>query len=361
MRVKRASGSTILYAGVVLALCCTLSGAETVYVDSGRGDDGNDGSQSQPVRTIERAAEIVNGSSKPGPTTVKLAPGVYVLDEMLTFQNQRGYTRDARLSIVATNLPDDPAWTPAKMPIVMSVMEGGLSAGEMHAPSIRIEVNHVTVRGIKFIGNPRPRTWHYALWRTGKDLEDLLITQCIFLGGSEAMQYSCPICANGHELVVDHCIFYDCDIPVIFWNAQGGISRRNAMRYCIVDEADIAAVWTCQTAEDFDFHHNVMTRGQYVWMRSPANKTTYRVRDCVITDYKYPSGTGTAAQIYGPTGSDVTFDEENVTKRGTVRLVVPQLSPKGLSAELPRNYLHVVPGTLGSNLDAGLFNRATEN
>jgi ketosteroid isomerase-like protein len=127
------------------------------------------------------------------------------------------------------------------------------------------------------------------------------------------------------------------------------------MHHCIVDGADIAAVWTCQTAEDFEFHHNVITRSQYVWMRSPGNKKVYRLRDCVITDSKYASGTGTASAIHGPTGADITFNEENVVKRGTVQLVIPGLSPRGLTAERPRDYLHVTPGTLGSDLGAGLF------
>jgi hypothetical protein len=90
-------------------------------------------------------------------------------------------------------------------------------------------------------------------------------------------------------------------------------------------------------------------------MRRPGSKTTYRVRDCVITNNKYPSGYGTASEISGQTGPDVTFNEKNVTKQGEVHLVIPEITPEGLSAERPRNYMHVKPGTLGSDLGAGLF------
>ncbi|UCD53225.1 MAG: hypothetical protein JSW27_11385 [Phycisphaerales bacterium] len=346
---------------LAIGFCCTAARAETVYVDGDRGNDTNPGTQDRPIRTIARAAEMVNGRSEPGPTTVKLAPGVHVIDRMVAFESQRAYKPDARLTIEATVLPDSPRWTPGQMPVVLSTVQGQFSASEMHALSIRIEVSHVTVRGVNFLGNPRARTWHYAIHRFGKNLQDLLITQCRFLGGGQALEYSSPICANGHGLVVDHCIFYDCDIPVIFWNAEGGVSKGNAMRYCIVDGADIAAVWTCQTADDFEFHHNIITRSHYVWMRSPSNRTIYRVRDCVITDSKYTSGTGTASRIHGPTGTDIVFDEENVTKEGSIRLVMPALSPQGLSSERPRDYLHVASGTLGSDLGAGLFrNRQSE-
>jgi hypothetical protein len=342
---------------IMLGLCCAGACAETIYVDGDGGDDANPGTQDKPVRSIARAAEMVNDSTEPGPTTVKLAPGVHVIDEIVTFENQRAYKQNARLTIEANVLPDDPQWKPAQMPVVLSTVQGMLSANEMHALSIRIEVNHVTVRGVNFLGNPRARTWHYAIHRFGKNLKDLLITQCMFLGGGQALEYSCPVCANGHGLVVDHCIFYDCDVPVIFWNAEDGVSRGNAMRHCIVDGADNAAVWTCDTAEDFEFHHNVITRSQYVWMRSPGNKKVYLLRDCVMTDNKHASGTGTASAINGPTGADITFDEENVVKKGTVRLVIPEPSPQGLSAERPRDYLHVAPGTLGSDLGAGLFSK----
>ena len=354
MEIESKLGRPIPLAMIVLGLCCVGLG-EIVYVDGNGGDDTHPGTQDKPIRTIAKAAEMVNSSTAPGPTTVRLAPGIHIIDETVTFENPRAYVPDARLTIEATILPDEPEWKPGRMPVVLSTVKGMLSAGEMHALSIRIEVSHVTVRGIRFLGNPRSRTWHYAIHRFGKNLKDLLITQCVFLGGGQALEYSCPVCANGHGLVVDHCIFYDCDVPVIFWNAEDGVSKDNAMRHCIVDGADNAAVWTCDTAEDFEFHHNVIARSRYVWMRSPGNRKVYRVRDCVIADSKYASGTGTASAINGPTGADITYDEENVVKKGTVRLVIPEPSPQGLTAERPRDYLHVMPGTLGSDLGAGLF------
>lgn len=331
--------------------------AEVLFVDDTKGNDVNPGTQDKPVRTIAQAAAIVNESKEPGPTIIKIRPGVYCINETVVFENSRLYSEKNRFVIEVTVLPDNEDWTPGMMPIVLSTVKGEGQDTEKHAIAIRIEVNHATVRGIKFLGNPRPRTWGYSIFRTGKKLNDLIVRQCVFIGDEQAIPYNCSICANGQGLVVDHCIFYQCDIPVIFWNAEGGISRSNAMRYCIVDGADISAVWTCQTDVDFDFHHNIITRSQYFWMRAPGNKKKYILRDCIVTDNKYDSGFGTASAIDGQAGPEVTFDERNVIRTGSIQLERALVTPEALSVVRPRRYLHVIPGTPGSDLGAGLFTK----
>jgi hypothetical protein len=74
---------------IVLGLCRAGACAETICVDGDGGDDANPGTQEEPVRTIARAAEMVNDGTEPGPTTVKLAPGVHIIDKTVTFENQR--------------------------------------------------------------------------------------------------------------------------------------------------------------------------------------------------------------------------------------------------------------------------------
>jgi pimeloyl-ACP methyl ester carboxylesterase len=346
----------LLGIAVVLAAAGAALRAEIMYVDSDAGNDTNSGGQGQPVRTIARAAQIVNGSSDPGPSTIRLAPGAYCITETVTFENSRAYTKDKRFVIEAAVLPDANDWTPDKMPVVISMMQGRGTDTKKFAAAMKIEVSHAMVRGVKFLGNPRANTWSYFLFRMGRQLDDLVVTQCLFVG-DEAVPYNIPIIANGQQLVVDHCVFYKCDIPVIFWDAEGGISRGDAMRYCIVDGADIAAVWVCQTADDFEFHHNVITRSQYVWMRSPRNQTTYTMRDCVITDNQYDSGYGTAERVSGPSGPEAAFKQENVVRNGTVTLIKPEMTPEAPSVR-PREYLHVAPRSAGCNL-AGLFSHAS--
>jgi hypothetical protein len=357
MYVKNVLTFQFVFVILVIAVLTHGVNAEVLYVDSTSGSDTNPGTKEKPIRTIARAASIVNDCNEPGPTIIKIEPGAYCIEETVEFKNSRQYTKDKRFIIEATVLPDVHNWTPALMPVVLSTVKGEGPDTEKHAIALKIEVNHATVRGIKFLGNPRPRTWGYSIFRSGKRLEDLVVTQCMFVGDEQALPYNCPICANGQSLVVDHCVFYKCDIPAIFWDAEGGVSKGNAMRYCIVDGIDIAAVWTCQTAEDFQFHHNIVTRGQYFWMRAPNNRKKYRINNCVVTDNNYNSGYGTAAKIYGQTGPEVTFDENNVTKEGTIQLEKAIVTADALSVVRPRGYLHVVPGTLGSDLGAGLFRK----
>jgi acetyl esterase/lipase len=355
MYVKNVLVLWFIFMVSVIAILVQGADAEVLYIDDTKGNDTNSGTKDKPVRTIARTAAIANNSTEPGPTTIKIEPGAYCVEETVEFKNSRQYTKDNRLIIEATVLPDDPNWTPAFMPVVLSTVKGDGPDTEKHAIALKIEVNHATVQGIKFLGNPRPRTWGYSIFREGKGFEDLVVTQCMFIGDEQAMPYNIPICAKGQGLVVDHCVFYQCDIPAIFWEAEGGVSKGNAMRHCIVDGADIAAVWTCQTADDFQFHHNVVTRSQYFWMRSPGSKTTYRIQDCIVTDCHVWSGYGIAGKIYGNTGPDVTFNEEKVVKEGTVTLEKAFVTIEKLSVVRPRGYLHVVPDTLGSDLGAGLF------
>jgi hypothetical protein len=357
MNVKNVLTFQFVFVILVIAVLAHGATAEVIYVDSASGNDINPGTKEKPLRTIARTAAIVNDGSEPGPTIIKIEPGAYCVTEMVVFENSRQYTNEKRFVIEATALPDEPNWTPALMPVVLSTVKGEGPSTEKHAIALKIEVNHATVQGIKFLGNPRPRTWGYSIFRAGKGLEDLIVTQCMFVGDEQALPYNCPICANGQGVVVEHCIFYKCDIPAIFWDAEGGVSKGNAMRYCIVDGADIAAVWTCQTDVDFDFHRNIVTRGQYFWMRAPNNRKKYRISDCVVTDNKYNSGYGTAAQIFGQTGPEVSFEEKNVIKEGTIQLEKAIVTADALSVVRPRGYLHVLPETLGSDLGAGLFKK----
>jgi acetyl esterase/lipase len=96
-------------------------------------------------------------------------------------------------------------------------------------------------------------------------------------------------------------------------------------------------------------------------MRAPNNKKKYIIRDCIVTDNKYDSGYGTATAINGQTGPEVTFEEKNIIKQGNVQLEKAIVTADALSVVRPREYLHVVPGTLGSDLGAGLFSDSVKS
>lgn len=326
--------------------------AETLYVDSRNGRDENPGTVEKPVRTIEQAAVMVNSKTKPGPTTIKIAPGIYNLSKCVVFENKRPYTEKERLVIEASILPDDPTWKPALMPVILS-NEDPRKPGEFdkltETYSLRITISHVTIRGLKFLGNPLSNNWHCCVSRTGENLDDLIVTQCMFVGGRDTLNIYCATLATGDRFVLDHNIFYNCHACVVFWDGpEGTPGKGNAMRYCIVDGAYISGVWTCQTAEDLEFGHNIVTRSEYFWMRKSGDQQRYRLYDCIVTDNRYYSGFGIESGPTGQTGPEVTFEEKNVIKEGGVALVKDKRA---------RNYLHVVKGSFGSNLGAGLFGK----
>ncbi|MHB1037303.1 MAG: hypothetical protein ACYC35_22115 [Pirellulales bacterium] len=123
----------------------------------------------------------------------------------------------------------------------------------------------------------------------------------------------------------------------------------NSMRYCIVDGAKISGVWTCDTDEDFEFHHNVVTGCEFFWLRKRGVPRVYRVRDSVVVENKHYSGYGVETGATGTTGPEIRFEEEGVVKAGRAILGREPAS---------RGYLHAIPDTLAADLGAGLFTKA---
>ena len=344
------------FAIMVFAMTARSIVAETIYVNGRAGSDKNPGTNDRPVKTIGRAAEIVNAGMEPGPTMIKIAPGIYNLTESVEFGGTGQYTEKERLVIEAIELPDDPQWKPALMPVILSTedprKQGSLD-GLTATYGIKIAASHVTIRGLKFLGNPLSRNWHNCISRIGDNLDDLLVTQCMFIGDRDVIDIYSAVLATGDGFVVDHCIFRNCHACTVFWDGPQGIAGKGcSMRYCIVDGAYIAGVWTCRTAEDFEFHHNIITRSDYFWMRERIDNTRkYRLHDCIVTDNKNYSGYGVEMGSTGLTGAEVTYEERNIIKQGAIVLVKDKKA---------RNYLHPAAGSPGSNLGAGLFSKQKE-
>ncbi len=339
-------------AGLVFIVSASNVFAETLYIDSGNGSDANPGTEEKPLRTINQAAILVNSRIEPGPTTIKIATGLYNLDKCVLFENKRPYTEKERLTIEAYILPDDPQWKQEMMPIILSTEDprkpdkpGVLT----ETYSIKIKISHVTIRGLKFLGNPLSNNWHCCVERVGENLDDLLVTQCMFVGDRDTSDIYCAALATGDRFVVDHCIFDKCNACVVFWDGTAGIAGKGcSMKYCIVNGAYISGVWTCQTAEDFEFLHNIVNGSEYFWMRKPGDEQKYRLHDCIVTNNRYYSGYGVASGPTGQAGPEIIYEEENIAKKGEVTLV------KDTKA---RNYLHVADGTFGCDLSAGLFKK----
>jgi len=270
------------------AMMTLYASGEQLYLNARSGNDANAGTKEQPLKTIGEAARRINADDKAGATTVVLSEGVYPLMETALFRNDK-YTAKDRLVIRAEILPDDTGWTPQHMPVIVTVapMTFTPSDGE-EARGLEIEASHVTIEGLRFSGSPvyyyidgKQNRRYYPIWRDGKALDDLLVTQCLFAGDVDVLPIRVAVIANGHGLVLDHCVFYHCQNPVVFWEAEGGESHGNAMRNCLVYGCYYSGVWTTKsTGDDFEFHHNIIAGSNTGWISEGTHH--YQQHDCIF-------------------------------------------------------------------------------
>jgi hypothetical protein len=337
---------------LLITISSLVASAEELYLNAKTGNDKNTGSHSQPLKTIGEAANRINASTAKEATAIILSEGVYALTETVLFTNNK-FSAETRLVIRAELLPDDANWSPQRMPMITSIIAAAATPGDgEEARGWEIEASHVTIEGLRFTGSPvyyyidgKQNRRYYPIWRDGKNLEDLLVTQCLFAGNVDVLPIRVAVIANGHGLVLDHCVFYNCQNPVVFWNAQDGTSYRNAMRYCLVDEANYGAVWTTtQTGDDFEFHHNVIANSRTAWIRDSDSTHRYQIHDCLFTNNTKTTGDG------GDTAIKQDFLKmENVQLSGLIEIEKDQSK---------NNYLQLKEGSVGSQLHAGLFRNA---
>ena len=350
--MKKYAFSFLLFVTSIL-----LVQAEQLYVNSKTGNDSNSGTKVQPLKTIMEAAKRVNSNKRPEATTIFLSEGVHLLTQTVVFNNDK-YTLKNRLTIRADVMPDDAGWTPQKMPVVVTAtpLEPGIGGEE--AKGIQPEVSHVTIAGLRFTGSPdysyidgTNLRRSYPIWREGKNLDDLLVTQCMFAGNTDVLPLHVGVIANGYGLVIDHCVFFNCKIPVVFWKNNGGTGSRSAMRYSLVYGGYFCGVWTTQgtNGDEFDFHNNIIASTNTIWIREKGSQRRYKASDCIFTDYKKLAGYGS-----GPlSDSDATatdfLEMKNVQTTGTIKIEKDQSK---------RNYLQLAEGSIGANLMAGLFKKS---
>jgi hypothetical protein len=365
--VLRAGGASAQQAGTRVA---PFAG-DTLFVNPANGTDTNSGTKASPLHSLAEAARRVNAGTGSGPVAVLLSEGIYALGETVTFKpSSRSFTKNGRLTIRAEVLPDDPEWHTGRMPTIIHTMplpEGGASTG------IAIETSHVTVQGLRILGVPAVETPKpgflqrvYPIVRSGRDLDDLEICQCLFAGDVVTNPNHVCIIASGSGAVVHHCIFYGAKISVVFWLGEG---KGHAMRNCVCHGLYGSAVWTAEIANDFDYRRNVVSNSNYVWTYQsrasaaadtqgksgrqfgpspdPSKDTHYKVIDCYFAGNRRLTGTGTGERLeYADFGS--SFLELLGTK------VIDQSVALEFD-QTKRNYLHPISGSEAAKVGAGLF------
>lgn len=346
--------ATLTFLFFLMNLYCIK--AEQLYVNPLIGNDNNTGIKSQPLKTLSEAARRVNLNKNPGETTIILSEGIHLLTQTVLFTNDK-YSASNRLTIRAEIMPDDEDWTPKKMPVVITVVPTEPGIGGEEARGIQPEVSHVTIEGLRFTGSPdytyiddNNLRRSYPIWRDGKKLDDLLVTQCLFTGNVDVLPLHVGVIANGYGLVIDHCVFFNCKIPVVFWKNDGKTGSRSAMRHSLVYGGYFCGVWTTQgtNGDDFDFHHNIIANTSTIWIREKGSTRRYKASDCIFTNYNKLAGYGSGPLSDSDATSTDFLTMKNVQTSGDVIIEKDQSK---------RNYLQLADGSVGSNLNAGLFKK----
>ena len=330
--------------------------AEQLYVDPRIGNDTNSGTKTQPLKNLSEAARRVNLNIEKGETTIILSEGIHILTQTVLFNNDK-YSVTNRLVIRAEVMPDDADWTPNKMPVIITAVPLEPGIGGEEAKGIQPEISHVTIEGLRFTGSPdytyidaNNLRRSYPIWRDGKKLDDLLVTQCLFAGNVDVLPLHVGVIANGYGLVIDHCVFFNCKIPVVFWKNDGSTGSRSAMKHSLVYGGYFCGVWTTQgtNGDDFDFHHNIIANTSTIWIREKGSKRRYKASDCIFVNYNKLAGYGSGPLSDSDATSTDFLEMKNIQTTGTVTIEKDQSK---------RNYMQLAEGSIGSKLNAGLFKK----
>lgn len=414
-----ATALSVLRPGLIAAQTTNRSPSiegNAIYVNPATGVDTNSGSQSSPLKTLAEAARRMNQSEGSGAVTIVLSRGIYAVGEsMLLKPQKRSFSASDRLTIRAEFLPDDPEWTTDKMPTLIFTMpfpnpptwNGRPDGGGEAADGILVETSHVSILGLKFLGLPvleEPKAGFtrrlYGINRNNRELEDLEIGHCMFLGDIVTNPIHVAIIANGGGMNIHHSIFRGNKITAVYW--QPG-TKGHAMRNCLITGCYGSGIWTASIADDFKFENNVMDDCRYAWTYQNAAPAPPFIYNPDGTQSKVPvparggAGADAAAEGAGrganppaaagrgpiiiPSGERVHYKVANshfgknqaLAGSGTgaslgyvkidsnfMDMVGTKVTNQPVLIEMDqtkRNYLHPVSGSDAAKIGAGLFTK----
>jgi len=355
-------GTSLLSVGQETKVVAALPDGNKIYVDAVLGKNSNNGAQESPIQTLSEAAKRTNTAKGQGAITVYLSKGLYTLAETADFNPKEWeFTKGDRLTIRAEVLPNDSNWSPADMPILLSTMpfsiekndRGEITGGQNFG--ILIQKSHVSILGLRVMGEPvheNPSKGilirNYPIVWDGNNLEDLHISQCLFLGNKYAIPNHLAILSNGKSLEVDHCIFFGIKDAVVMWNSP---AINSSMHHNIIADSYGAVVWTWSATDDFRFYNNVVSNANVLWVLNKDEKLSYRINNSVIVGYNYYVNKGGGPQGFGEKANPIKL---NVAKDVVIK---DQGKLEIIDDQTNKLFLHIKPGTLGSNLGAGLFTK----
>ena len=329
-----------------------FSYGQTIYINSKIGNDRNSGTIKEPLKTLEAGIQLLNKCAGNDPVTLKLGPGLYPIQTNLTIEPNKNLTSKNRLTIEADILPDDSTWRQEDMPTIISTSLPEYIGGDTCTCVFNVETDHVTIRGIKFLGNPSLISKHFPIYRPNDNLADLRVTQCVFLGDKDALPVQVAVMVNGHNTEIEHCVFSNCRWAAIFFYAEGwNVPIKNScMNHCIVTGCYGGAIWTSLVDSDFRFYQNIVNKCYNFWVKNYFNKANYTIEDCVVKDVGiYNSEWSENKKVEQ---GNYNFVEKNIIKDGSIQLVTGDNSSY---FKIDQNFMHPVKGSINFELNAGIF------
>lgn len=338
---------TFLVSFLAVVLIAGSARSQILFVDAVKGNDDAKGTIAEPLRSLERAVTITNTFTADKPVTIKLASGLYLLNQQIVISLSKEPNDTAKYTIEAMMMPDDDAWSPAKMPVIQSVSANNKDYGHFnHCIGFQIERNNVSLKGLKFLGNASPDVeYYYPIERHNPELKDLEISQCYFIGEKNSSPIQGAVFTQGSGIHVDHCIFYGCKNAILVFLGLKNFSLTHSIIYGAYE----GAVWYGYDAaadSPFIFNDNIISNSNYAFIGYKGVHPNYVFSHSLIANNTcymgFNGNTISPDNINKPT-------ENNLTKLGAV--ILNEITAGGT----PKNYLNLSPLSAGKDISAGIF------
>lgn len=330
----------------LLAANCTLVLAQPYYVDANAGTPTNPGTHAEPFNSINLAVEKANALTGTGDIVIKIMPGLYSLEARVDINPVRILHDTSRYIIEAAILPDDPDWSPEKMPVIQSSLGNNSNTQFPHSTGLLVASERVTIRGIKFLGNPNPGVpYYYPISKENPDLRDLIISQCYFIGDKEAAKIQGAVWAHGPQNKISHCVFYGCRNAILLFNKVDGF----AIEHNIIFGAYESAFWFGGDDPAFTFTNNVLANNaRFLVGPKDFNYSSPFSRSVIANNEGFTAYWSTEGLIDLP---QPNIQLDNVITTGKVEL------QKNNAVQLDTLHLHLTEDSAGAQLKAGIFKR----
>lgn len=334
-----------------LAFNSTYSSGQTLYVDAVKGKTKASGAVTDPLLSLAEAVLKTNSFKGTEPVTIKLYPGLYLVNQKLTLKTAASAGGRQPYTIEAVMLPDDKNWLPASMPVILSVSGNNATYEFAHCEGMLVAQSKVTIKGLKFVGNPNPGVhYYYPVRREDKNLSGLNVSQCLFIGEANSSAIQSAFWAAGQDIRVDHCIFHNSKIAFVLSGNISGFS----LTHSIIDGAYNTAIWYGfdKTQPAFTVSNNIITNCYYVMVYPVENgQPAYTFRNCYITDNKNYLGNYPKAQDRFFAEKNRHIKEVNVNKTGLIQYAT--VKDDGIT----RDNLNLTKYSAARTTGAGLFMR----